>query len=323
MARKQKALPKKGEVTKRRLARWQQERRRRRITILIGTLVIGAVVGIIVYGVFATREGPPQKLLSTVNGTPIERSDYLKALRLNPPPIAEFVLSELEDRELVRQGAVPLGISITDGEVTEHIKAGLFPDAEEVSEEEFQESYQQLLDSLHLSNAEFRDFIEVGLLRSRLTDHMTEQVPEQALQVHVRGILVATEEEAQDVMDRLGGGEDFADVAQEVSGDPTSRENGGDLGWFPEGFQNKEFDDVAFGLEPGTVSEPFPTAQGYWVIEVLEREDSRPLDEDVKQQLGVRSFTDWLQGQRVLKVQRNVDAVKLEEVHAWAMDKIG
>ena len=81
MARKQKALPKR-EVTKRRLARWQRERRRRRITVLIGALVFAAVVGVIVGGVFATREGPPPNLLSTVNGAPIERSDYVNALRL-------------------------------------------------------------------------------------------------------------------------------------------------------------------------------------------------------------------------------------------------
>jgi len=322
MARKQKASPK-GEVTKRRLARWQRERRRRRITILIGALVIAAVVGIIVYGVYATREGPPQKLLSTVNGTPIERSDYVNALRLYSSSMPEMVIMILEDNELLRQGAVTFGISVTDEEITEQIKASLFPGAEEVSEDEFQESYQQLLDRVGLSDAEFRKFGEVDLLRTQLLNYMMGQLPEAALQVHVQGILVATEEEAQDVVGRLGGGEDFADVAQEVSIEPTSKESGGDLGWFPEGIKVKEFDDVAFGLEPGTLSEPFSTSQGYWVIEVLERENDRPLAEDVRQQLGSTAFRDWLQNQREQKVEREVDSNELEEVHEWAMEKIG
>lgn len=322
MAKKQRVLPKR-EVTKRQLARWQRERRRRRITILIGALVIAAVVGIIVYGVYATREGPPQKLLSTVNGTPIERSDYVNALRMYSVSVPEMALLILEDNELLRQGAQALGIGVIDDEeTTEQIKASLFPDAEEVSEDEFQESYEQLLDRVGLSDADFRVFIEADILRTQLLSYMMGQLPEAALQVHVQGILVATEEEAQDVVGRLGGGEDFADVALEVSIDQASKESGGDLGWFPEGIKVKEFDDVAFGLEPGTLSEPFSTSQGYWVIEVLEKENDRPLAEDVRQQLGSTAFRDWLQNQREQKVEREVDANELEEVYEWAMAKI-
>lgn len=324
MAKKRKALPK-HDVTKRRVARWQRERRRRRIILLIGTLVIAAVVGIIICGVYFTRVGPPRKLLSTVNGTSIRASDYLKAHDIiqHSPSTPEIILTGLEDNELLRQGAVAFAIGVTDEEITEQIKANLFPDAEEVSEEELKESYQQLLDRVGLSDERFRSFIEADMLRLRVNEYMVGKTPEAALQVHVQGILVATEEEAQDVVARLGSGEDFADVAQEVSIDPASKESGGDLGWFPEGIKVTEFDAVAFNLELGTLSEPFSTQQGYWVIEVLEKEDNRPLAEAARQQLGSQSFSDWFQNQRAQKVDRKVDVNELEEVHEWAVEKIG
>ena len=291
--------------------------------MLIGALVVVTVIGVIVGGVFATKERPPQKLLSTVNGISIERSDYVNMLRISSSSsTAEIVLGNLESNELLRQGTVNFGITVTDEEITEQIKESLFPDAEEVSVEEFQESYQQLLDSLHLSDESFRRFIEADMLRIRMNDYMVGQTPEAALQVHVQGILVATEEEAQDVVARLEGEEDFTDVAPEVSIDTASSGSGGDLGWFPEGLHVEEFDEVAFNLELGALSEPFSTLQGYWVIEVLEKEDNRPLADDARQQLGLQAFSDWLQNQGEQKVDRKIDANELEKVHEWAMEEI-
>ena len=59
------------------------------------------------------------------------------------------------------------------------------------------------------------------------------------------------------------------------------------------------------------------------MIEVLEKEDNRPLAEDARQQLGSQSFSDWFQNQREQRVDRKVDVNELEEVHEWAVEKIG
>jgi len=325
MPKKQQTLPKR-EVTKRRLARWQRERRRRRIILLIGVLVAAVVVGVIVYGVYATAIAPSRRVLSTVDHTSIRASDYVKALRLysSSQMSPDGLLGILEDNELLRQGAAPLKIAaVTDGEVTDAIKANLFPNDGEVSEDEFEKSYHQLLDSLHFSDTDFRRFIEADLLKVRFDDYWMGQVPAAALQVHARGILLANQNEAQDVIGRLEGGEDFANLAKELSLDTASKESGGDLGWFPEGLKAEEFDDKAFSLEPGTLSEPFSTQQGYWVIQVLEKEDNRPLADDVRQQLGEAKFTDWLKNEREQKRERKVDAKELQEIHEWATEKIG
>jgi parvulin-like peptidyl-prolyl isomerase len=127
------------------------------------------------------------------------------------------------------------------------------------------------------------------------------------------------------VLARLAAEEDFAELAQELSIDEVSRESeiSGHLGWFPEGIMSEEFDEVVFSLETGAASEPFFSPQGYWILWVLEEEENRPLAEAMKQQLGAVAFTDWLQDQRGQKVERNADAIELEEVHQWAVGKIG
>jgi foldase protein PrsA len=132
---------------------------------------------------------------------------------------------------------------------------------------------------------------------------------------------VATEEEGDTVFERLEAGEDFATVAQELSIDQASKESGGDLGWFPEGLRGEEFDDVAFDLELGAISEPFSTAQGYWMIKVLEKEE-REIADDARQQLAVNAFNSWLEAEMEEKVERKVDDDDLNKVHEWAMKRI-
>jgi len=75
---------------------------------------------------------------------------------------------------------------------------------------------------------------------------------------------------AQDVLSRVRGGEDFAQVARRFSDDPGTREQGGDLGWFRRGQMVQAFEDAAFGLRPGEISEIVESPFGFHVIK-LER----------------------------------------------------
>jgi peptidyl-prolyl cis-trans isomerase C len=93
--------------------------------------------------------------------------------------------------------------------------------------------------------------------------------PEQ--EVHARHILVATEAEAKEVAERLKKGEDFAAVAKEKSKDPGAE--GGDLGFFARGQMLKPFEDAAFALEVGQISEPVQTQFGWHIIKVEEKRD--------------------------------------------------
>ncbi|HEU4481413.1 MAG TPA: peptidylprolyl isomerase [Nitrososphaeraceae archaeon] len=79
-------------------------------------------------------------------------------------------------------------------------------------------------------------------------------------------ILVKKNSEALMVLDRLKTGESFTNLAKELSIDKASGKRGGDLGFFRKGMMVKPFEDVAFRLEKGQISEPVKTEFGYHII---------------------------------------------------------
>jgi peptidyl-prolyl cis-trans isomerase C len=115
----------------------------------------------------------------------------------------------------------------------------------------------------------------------KIYDEKIGQVkPEQ--EVHARHILVATEAEAKEIADRLKKGEDFATLAKEKSKDANAE--GGDLGWFTRGQMLKPFEDAAFALEVGQISEPVQTQFGWHIIKVEgKRDQPLPSFDEVKE----------------------------------------
>lgn len=73
---------------------------------------------------------------------------------------------------------------------------------------------------------------------------------------------------AQDLHDRIVSGEDFAELAREFSDDTRSANLGGLMEWFPEGAYGRTFQTVCDSLEPGEVSEPFQTGDGWHIVKL-------------------------------------------------------
>jgi len=73
---------------------------------------------------------------------------------------------------------------------------------------------------------------------------------------------------AESLVVALRAGANFGEVAKKYSADSASREQGGELGWFRRGLMVKQFEDVAFRLRPGTISDIVPTEFGYHIIQV-------------------------------------------------------
>lgn len=102
----------------------------------------------------------------------------------------------------------------------------------------------------------------------------------------------AARTKADELLAKAKGGADFALLAKENSEDPGSKDNGGDLGFFPRGRMVPEFDAVAFTLAPGQVSEIVESPFGLHIIKVEEKRDggAKPLVE-VRDEI-VRTLTD-------------------------------
>lgn len=103
-----------------------------------------------------------------------------------------------------------------------------------------------------------------------------------AEQVRASHILVETEELARQLLDEIAGGADFAPLAQEHSTDTGSGSRGGDLGWFERGRMVAPFDEAAFSLPVGELSNIVQTQYGYHIIWVTDYQpEEKPEYEDV------------------------------------------
>jgi peptidyl-prolyl cis-trans isomerase C len=116
-------------------------------------------------------------------------------------------------------------------------------------------------------------------------------------ELHARHILVATKAEAIDIKKQLDAGASFEDLAKAKSTDTGSGANGGDLGFFGHGQMVKPFEDAAFGLEIGKVSDPVQSQYGWHLIKVIEKRQTQPapmaqIAQQLQQQILFKKFDD-------------------------------
>jgi peptidyl-prolyl cis-trans isomerase C len=103
---------------------------------------------------------------------------------------------------------------------------------------------------------------------------------------HARHILVATKDQADQVIKKLKSGAKFEDVAKAQSTDTGSKNNGGDLGWFTTSRMVKPFSDAVKSMKKGDISAPVQTQYGWHVIQLEDTRDAAPPPfEQVKPQL--------------------------------------
>jgi foldase protein PrsA len=236
----------------------------------------------------------------------------------------EGPVDELIQEELIRQAAAAQGIEVSSDEVDRAIEErfGYYREqptpspsptttitsttevtateqATPMSLEEFEEAYAENLaafkENTGLTEAEYKEMVRTQLLTERMQESVGAQVPTSELQIRARHILVETEEEANAVLERLEQGEDFATVAMEISQDTVSAEEGGDLGWFPLGVMDTDFEDAAFSLAVGELSGVVESSYGFHIILVEERDEDRELDADMLAQRKEEAFQVWLQ----------------------------
>jgi parvulin-like peptidyl-prolyl isomerase len=93
---------------------------------------------------------------------------------------------------------------------------------------------------------------------------------------------------AEDILKRARAGEDFAALAKEFSTDPGSKGEGGELGWFGHGKMVKPFEDAAFSLQPGQISDVVESDFGFHIIQVEERATKNGDDGKPEEQVRAR-----------------------------------
>lgn len=98
-------------------------------------------------------------------------------------------------------------------------------------------------------------------------------------EMKVSHILVKDEKTAKEIKEKVNNGEDFAALAKQYSEDTGSKEQGGEISGFAPGQTVKEFEEAAYKLDAGQVSDPVKTTYGYHIIKVTDKKELKPFDE--------------------------------------------
>lgn len=229
-----------------------------------------------------------QKVLATIGDEKITFADLEERLKLIMPSqamlknkkVREDTLNQMLQTRLLAKEARSLGIdkerecALKIEEMTsnylaqEYVKREIL-DRIKIGDDEIQGYYRE-----HL-----KEFIEPEKIRAR---HILVKVnpkgkPEDEMKA---------ESKAKELLNRVEGGEDFAELAREFSEDPNTKAKGGDLWYFSRGRMTPEFEKIAFKLKVGEISPIVKTVFGFHIIKVEDKKLERVLEfNQVKNQI--------------------------------------
>ena len=272
MAKKKKVTRHKYEPSRRQLSHFKQQRRRRRFIQGIGSVIIAAVLVLVGVGVYSQWYLPVYKPLHQtvieVNDAKFNMDYFVKALNYYSDGQTDFVFylidpvaENIQQGELIQQEALKLGYSVSNKEIKDELAEKGIAD-----------------------NKATRDIVETQLLFALLIEeYFGPQVPEAMTQKDVLVMFLESQSQVEDVRQRLVAGDDFGELAAELSLDTTTGEDGGELGWLPDGIidivlNTEVIEDfvssaVAGELSPPLYDEAKTKELGYWLVSIVERRD--------------------------------------------------
>ncbi|MEE2962512.1 MAG: peptidylprolyl isomerase [Myxococcota bacterium] len=272
-------------------------------------ILIGLVL---LMGCETSQKVDPKDIAAKVNGEVILKADYEKLLERNlaryrgqgqglPPGIdvriKESVLRRMVDDKVIEQKAVALKVAISDEELDEKFDA---------HKKRFRtkQAFQDYLQRSNNTEENMKADLRRTLLRDLVVEKMAgaaEVTPEevkkyyednksrfvQREQVRAARILFRVDpkgssDKKKKLLDKAKTTQakaskkdaDFAVLAKELSNGPEAS-RGGELGWLSKGRMPPKFDEVAFSLKPGTVSDVVETRLGFEVIKVFEKQEEK------------------------------------------------
>lgn len=218
-------------------------------------------------------------IVETSNGN-ITQDELYKSLK---EQYGEMVLYQMVIKEILESK-----YTVTDEEVEAELKK---------LKEQYGEQFQMYLASSGIKDEEaFKDTLRLQLIQDKaLLDYI--EIPEEDIkkkydelkpELEASHILIKDEATAKEVLQKVKNGEDFAELAKEYSEDPGSAQNGGYLGYFGPGFMTKPFEDAAYALEVGEISDLVKSEFGYHIIKLTDKKEVEPYEElkdDLRKQL--------------------------------------
>lgn len=243
------------------------------VVVIILSLVSGLFIGFRQF-----LSDPSGNVVASVNGEKITKDELYQLLlkQAGQQGLNLLIAQRIVDLEAKKQK-----ITISDAEIEEALE-------EYYDHYGGEETFTQIIEMSGTSLAEVKKNLVSTMKIKKLLEPRIKVTEEemkaffeenkedfaQEEQVKARHILVATEKEAQEIKDKLAKGEDFAALAKEYSTDDSTKNNGGQLGFFNRGDMVPEFEKAAFALAVGEISAPVKTEYGYHLIKVEEKKEA-------------------------------------------------
>lgn len=249
----------------------------------------------------APAPAPSEKVVARADGITVTEGDI--AMAADDPALTLPGMSEDQKRDLLVGYMVDLKLGARAAQAA---KVGESPD--------FARKLAYFRDKLLLDEyleREVKKAVTPEAARKLYDETVKSMKPEP--EVRARHILVETEDEAKKALARVKGGEDFAKVVAEVSKDPGSKTDGGDLGFFAKDRMVEPFAEAAFKLEPGQISEPVKSQFGWHVIRVEEKRTKPvPTFEEMKEQVDTY-LTRKAQQDLIMALRQNAKVERLDK----------
>ncbi len=196
------------------------------------------------------------------------------------------VLLDMIHQSLIEQAAAEMNIRASDEEVQSSLDA-------------YEEAVAETLDRTDVSEEDVIEMERKAIVGRKFVDAISQDVPTTARFYHARHVLCAQRAPCEAALTRLEAGEEFADVAAELSDDVTTADRGGDLDWIPQMdgvniLPSPVLEAAIFALGAGERSSLIESDFGYHVVEVVEIDDERALEDEQRFQLRQRSVQEWL-----------------------------
>jgi|YelNatPaOPRAMG01_1025707.scaffolds.fasta_scaffold00009_27 peptidyl-prolyl cis-trans isomerase SurA len=293
--------------------RMMRERKRRQSTcFLLAFLLLGVVLP---FRAVAQREQVLDRVAAVVDDEIILQSEvvqgaYLLALQSGLDPVRDplafeklkrSVLENLVAEKILLVQARAETIKVDDAQVDQLLEQQMkmllerFGSEEKVAEyfgqpmSKVRRSYrEEIYNSLLINNLKQQKFGDLKVTRREVEEFFRthrDSLPALKESVNISHILVEIKpgaeadrkayERAKGIRSRILGGEDFATLAKQFSEDPGSASRGGELGFLSRGDFVPEFEEAAFALEPGQISEVVKTRFGYHVIQCIDKRGDR------------------------------------------------
>lgn len=255
-----------------------------------------------------SKEDLDDNTVAIVAGEKISKDDYKEEISFYASMLASqqqlkpSIVNMMVQDKLIENDIKKNNIEINDKEVEDSLMTAI---------QNFggQEQFDKNLDDYNMDIEKFKDTLRKDLVyrkhrewfdaNNKVTDEELkkyfEENKDSLLKVDASHILVEDEETANEIKEKLNNGENFEELAKEYSTDTGSAANGGALGAFGKGQMSKEFEDVAFSLGEGEISDPVKTQFGYHIIRVNDIKDSvEDVKEEVTKALNDKKYSDYL-----------------------------